>query len=257
VHEYSVKYVDLPKGKLTLKFSGPTSNRLIATDPHSGRTFWWSDRGDGMDATMTKSIDLRSVTDPKLAFWTWYGIEVDYDYAYVTVSTDGGSHWTPLRTETSSSTDPNGQNLGNGITGSSSGDTATGWKHLTADLSPYLGKQVQLRFEYVTDGNLNFGGFAVDDIEIPGLPLDEAETDNGWTTSGFIRSTNIVSQRFALQVLHFTGDRTTVERRTVDSGDLTFDVDTTGDRRALLAVTGFAIRTTEPIAFSVSAETRQ
>ena len=255
VHEYSVKYVELPKGKLTLKFGGPTSNRLIPTDPHSGRTFWWSDRGDGMDATLTKSIDLRSVTDPKLAFWTWYGIEVDYDYAYVTVSTDGGSRWTPLRTEASSLTDPNGQNLGNGISGSSSGETATGWKHLTADLSPYLGKQVQLRFEYVTDGNLNFGGFAVDDIEIPGLPLDEAEADNGWVTSGFIRSTNLVSQRFAVQVLHF-GDRGTVERRTIDNGDLTFDVDTTGDRRALLAVTGFAIRTTEPVAFSLSAETR-
>ena len=197
-----------------------------------------------------------TVTDPKLAFWTWYGIEVDYDYAYVTVSTDGGTHWTPLKTESSSATDPNGQNLGNGISGTSSGETATGWRRLTADLSPYLGKQVQLRFEYVTDGNLNFGGFAVDDIEIPGLPLDDGEADNGWTTSGFIRSTNLVSQRFALQVLHFTGDRATVERQTVDNGDLTFDVDTTGDRKALLAVTGFAIRTTEPIAFSLSAETR-
>jgi bacillopeptidase F (M6 metalloprotease family) len=209
-----------------------------------------------MDSTLTKTIDLRSVTDPKLSFWTWYGIEVDYDYAYVTVSTDGGTRWTPLKTEASSTTDPNGTNLGNGITGSSSGETATGWKHLTADLSPYLGKEVQLRFEYVTDGNLNFGGFALDDIQIPGLPLDEAETDNGWRTSGFIRSTNIVSQRFALQVLHFQGDRGTVERRTVDNGQLTFDVDTSGDRRALLAVTGFAVRTTEPVAFSVSAETR-
>ena len=256
VHEYSVKYVELPKGKLTLKFNGQTSNRLIPTNPHSGQTFWWSDRGDGMDATLTKAIDLRTVTDPKLAFWTWYGIEVDYDYAYVTVSTDGGSHWTPLKTEASSTADPNGTNLGNGISGSSSGETAFGWKHLTADLSPYAGKQVQVRFEYVTDGNLNFGGFAVDDIEIPGVPIDEAEADNGWTTSGFIRSTNQVSQRFALQVLHFVGDRGTVERRTVDSGDLTFDVDTSGDRRALLAVTGFAIRTTEPVAFSVSAGNR-
>ncbi len=256
VHEYSVKYVELPRAKLTLKFGGPTSNRLIPTDPHSGRTFWWSDRGDGMDATLTKAIDLRSVTDPKLAFWTWYGIEVDYDYAYVTVSTDGGAHWTPLKTEASSATDPNGQNLGNGISGSSSGESATGWKHLTADLSPYAGKQVQLRFEYVTDGNLNFGGFAVDDIEIPGLPLDEAEADNGWVTSGFIRSTNLVSQRFAVQVLHFAGDRATVERRIVDNGEGSFDVDTSADRRALLAVTGFAVRTTEPVAFSVSAENR-
>jgi hypothetical protein len=256
VHEYSVKYVDLPRGKIRVKFSGPTSNRLIPTDPHSGRTFWWSDRGDGMDATMTKTFDLRSATAPKLAFWTWYAIETDYDYAYVTVSTDGGSRWTPLKTEASSTTDPNGQNLGNGITGSSSGETATGWKHLTADLSPYAGKQVQLRFEYVTDGNLNFGGFAVDDIEITGFPIDEAETDNGWTTSGFIRSTNLVSQRFAVQVLHFGSDRATVERWSVDKGEITLDLDTAGDRRALLAVTGFAVRTTEPVAFSVSAEKR-
>ena len=150
--------------------------------------------------------------------------------------------------------DPNGQNLGNGITGSSSGETATGWRHLTADLAPYGGKKVQLRFQYVTDGNLNFGGFAVDDIEITGSPLDDAEADNGWTSSGFIRSTNLVSQRFAVQVLHFTGDGATVERRTVDNGELSFDVDTSGDRRALLAVTGFAVRTTEPVAFSISAE---
>jgi immune inhibitor A len=209
-----------------------------------------------MDATLTKTVDLRSQTAPKLAFWTWYGIESDYDYAYVTVSTDGGLRWTPLKTEASSSTDPNGQNLGNGITGSSSGETATGWKHLTADLAPYAGKQALLRFEYVTDGNLNFGGFAVDDIEITGMPIDEAETDNGWTTSGFIRSTNLVSQRFAVQVLHFGGDRATVERRTVENGEITLDLDTGGDRRALLAVTGFAVRTTEPVAFSVSAENR-
>ncbi|TME68785.1 MAG: hypothetical protein E6I49_13180, partial [Chloroflexi bacterium] len=156
----------------------------------------------------------------------------------------------------SSTTDPNGQNLGNGITGSSSGETATGWRHLTADLAPYAGKKVQLRFQYVTDGNLNFGGFAVDDIEITGFPLDEAEADNGWTSSGFIRSTNLVSQRFAVQLLHFAGDRATVERWTVDNGELSFDVDTSGDRRALLAVTGFAVRTTEPVAFSISAENR-
>jgi immune inhibitor A len=256
VREYSVKYVELPRAKLTLKFSGPETNRLIPTEPHSGRTFWWSDRGDGMDATLTKTIDVSSATDGKLGFWAWYGIENEYDYAYVTVSTDGGSRWTPLTTQASTTEDPKGLNLGNGMTGSSSGETATGWRYLTADLSPFRGKQVQLRFEYVTDGNLNFGGFAVDDIEIPGLPLDEAEADNGWTTSGFIRSTNIVSQRFAVQVLHFGGARATVERWTVDNGEVTFDVDTTGDRRALLAVTGFAVRTTEPVAFSVSAETR-
>jgi bacillopeptidase F (M6 metalloprotease family) len=247
--------VELPRGAVRLKFDGLTTSRLIPTEPYSGRTFWWSDKGDGMDSSLTKTIDLRSQTNPQLAFWTWFGVEADYDYAYVEVSSDGGGRWIPLKTEASTSTDPNGLNLGNGITGSSGGQTATGWARLTADLTPFAGKEVQLRFQYITDGNLNFGGFAIDDIEITGMPLDNTENDNGWTASGFVRSTNLVGQRFVVQVLHF-GDRATVERHPVDNGQLTIDIDTTGDRRALLAVTGFAVRTTEPIAFTVSAESR-
>jgi immune inhibitor A len=255
VHNYAAKYVELPRGTIRLQFEGLTSSRLIPTEPHSGRTFWWSDKGDGMDSSLTKTIDLRSQTNPQLAFWSWFGMEADYDYAYVEVSSDGGAHWTPLKTEASTSTDPNGQNLGNGITGSSGGQTATGWARLTADLTPFAGKEVQLRFQYITDGNLNFGGFAIDDIEITGMPLDDTESDNAWTPSGFVRSTNLVSQRFVVQVLHF-GNRATVERHTVENGRITLDLDTSGDRRALLAVTGFAVRTTEPVAFTVTAESR-
>jgi immune inhibitor A len=256
VHEYAVRYVELPRARFELKFDGSTSNRLIPTDPHSGRAFWWSDKGDGMDSTLTKTLDLRSATSPQLGFWTWFDIEADYDYGYVEVSSDNGARWTPLRTESSTTADPNGQNLGNGITGGSSGASATGWRRLTADLSPYAGKQVQLRFQYVTDGNLNLGGWAIDDIEITGQALDDTESDNGWTASGFIRSTNLVAQRFMVQVLRF-GDRPTVERHTVDNGLLTLDLDTSGDRRVpLLAVTGFAVRTTQPTNFTLTAEAR-
>src|SRR6266550_1856626 len=137
VHEYAVRYVELPRARFQLKFDGSTSNRLIPSDPHSGRAFWWSDKGDGMDSTLTKTLDLRSATSPQLGFWTWFDIEADYDYGYVEVSSDNGGHWTPLRTESSTTADPNGQNLGNGITGGSSGASATGWRRLTADLSPY------------------------------------------------------------------------------------------------------------------------
>jgi hypothetical protein len=253
VHEFAARYVDLPRGAVRVRFEGATTDRLIPTEPHSGKTFWWSDKGDGMDSSLTKTIDLRSVTDAKLGFWTWFEMEADYDYGYVEVSTDG-TRWTPLRTESSTSEDPNGQNLGNGITGGSSGASATGWRHLTADLGPYAGKQVQLRFQYVTDGNLNLGGWAIDDIEIPGQPVDEAEADNGWATSGFIRSTNIVGQHYVVQVLTL-GDHPTVQRQTVTSGQLTLELDATGERR-LLAVTGYAVRTTQPTSFTLTAEAR-
>jgi hypothetical protein len=69
-----------------------------------------------------------------------------------------------------------------------------------------------------------------------------------------VRSTNLVSQRYLVQVLRF-GEKGTVERRAVDNGTLTLDLDASGDRRPpLLAVTGFAVRTTQPTAFTVSVE---
>jgi immune inhibitor A len=256
VHQYAGRYVELPRASIHVRFDGVTSTRLIPTDPHSGKTFWWSDKGDGMDSTLTKMVDLTTATAPKVSFWTWFDVEPDYDYGYVEASTDGGAHWSPLRTEESAMTDPNGQNLGNGLTGESGGGSTPAWVQLTADLSAYAGKQIELRFEYVTDGNLNLGGVAIDDIEITGQPLDDAESDNGWTTSGFVRSTNIVSQRYIVQVLRF-GDRATVERHLVEGGQLQLDIDASGDRRPpLLAVTGLAVRTTLTAPFTLAVDSR-
>jgi immune inhibitor A len=40
-------------------------------------------------------------------------------------------------------------------------------------------------FAYASDGGVNFDGFMIDDIQISGYPLDGAETDAGWTFTGF------------------------------------------------------------------------
>ena len=68
------------EGKADAQVRWPNDNRLIRPDPHSGRR-----SGGRIAATAwtprSRKLDLRSVTDPKLAFWTWYGIEADYDYA--------------------------------------------------------------------------------------------------------------------------------------------------------------------------------
>jgi bacillopeptidase F (M6 metalloprotease family) len=125
------------------------------------------------------------------------------------------------------------------------------------DLSQYAGTEIQLRFEYVTDAALNLHGFAVDDIAITGVLNDDAESDNGWQAEGFVRSTNQVSQRFVVQILRFTANGTVVDRRSVDAGTLDLDLDTSSDvRPPLLAVTGFAVRATESVPFSVSVDRR-
>jgi immune inhibitor A len=256
-HEYAARYVELPRAVMKVRFEGARDTKLLPTDPHSGRAMWWSDRADGLDSTLTRTVDLRGATAPKLSFWTWYEIEKDYDYAYVAVSTDGGARWTSLAVPASTREDPNGSNLGNGITDNSGGGRSAAWIQQEVDLSPYAGKEIQLRFEYVTDGALNLHGMAIDDITITGVLNDDAESDNGWKAEGFVRSTNRVAQRFAVQLLRFTAAGTSVERRTVDAGTLDMDVDTSTDRRPpLLAVTGFAVRTTQPVPFTVAVERR-
>jgi bacillopeptidase F (M6 metalloprotease family) len=219
---------------------------------------WWSDRVDGLDSTLTRTIDLSTVTKATLSFWSWFDIEMDFDYAYVSVSTDGGQKWTTLKTEATTADDPNGNNLGNGMTGRSGGGTKPAWVKQSADLGAYAGKKVQLRFEYVTDAALNFDGFALDDITIPEISFaDDAEKDTGWTANGFIRSSNAVKQRYAVQVIRF-GATPTVERHIVEGGELELDVDGSKDRRApILAVTGLAPRSTQTIAFTVSVGAKQ
>lgn len=257
VHEYAARYIALPQTPVHVKLTGQTTQRIIPTDAHSGHMTWWSDRVDGLDSTLTRTVDLSSVTTATLSFWSWFDVEPDFDYAYAAVSTDG-RNWTTLKTEATTADDPNGNNLGNGMTGRSGGGTKPAWVKQTADLGAYAGKKVQLRFEYVTDAALNFNGFALDDVTIPEIGFsDDAESDAGWTANGFIRSSNVVKQRYIVQVIHF-GVTPTVERHIVEDGTLELDVDGSKDRKApIIAVTGLAPRSTETVGFTVSVSARQ
>ena len=253
VHQYAARYVELPRASMNVTFTGPTSTKLLPTDAHSGATMWWSDRADSLDSSLTRAVDLKGAKDASLSFWTWYDAEQDYDYAYVAASADGGQHWETLPATGTTTDDPNGANLGHGFTGTSGGGRVPNWVHVRADLSAYAGKQILLRFEYVTDQALNLDGFAIDDVEIPGVFSDDVEQDRGWQASGFVRSTNAVAQRFVVQILRFTAGGATVERHVVDDGRLQLNVDTSADRKPpLLAVTGFAVRTTQPVSFEVA-----
>jgi len=258
VHEYAARYVELPRAAFKMRFDGSRQTKLLPADPHSGKTMWWSDRADGLDSKLTRTLDLRSASKPLLSFWTWFEIEKDYDYAYVAVSSDGGARWTTLPAQATTTEDPNGDNLGNGFTGISGGGQEPAWIRQEVDLSTYIGKEILLRFEYVTDAALNLHGMALDDIEVSGVFADDAETDKGWQADGFVRSTNLVGQRYAIELLRFTDRGPTVERRAVDAGTLELDVNTSGDRKPpLLAVIGFAVRTTQPVTFEVTLAARQ
>jgi hypothetical protein len=117
---------------------------------------------------LMKNVNLNPVgfnlTNATLNFYTWYSMETDWDYAYVSVSTDG-VNWDNLPGSRTTTTNPNGNNLGNGITGSSGGI----WVLETMELTPYIGKQIFLEFRFISDQEVNAEGMYIDDIMVSGV----------------------------------------------------------------------------------------
>ena len=164
--------------------------------PFEGTQYYYSGADNNLDNLMYKEVTLPTEGDLVLDAQVRYQIEVDWDYAYAVISTDGGASWDGLETNLSTDTSPNGQNFGNGITGTTDG----AWVPLTADLTAYAGDTVLIGFRYWTDVAAVEPGFQVDAIEIPGQPFDGAEADAGWTfdpaEGGFRVTTGSETQAF-------------------------------------------------------------
>jgi len=173
--------------------------------PYAGSNFYYSGAGNDLDNSMTRSITL-GAAPVSMSFQARYQIETCWDYAYVEVSTNGGATFTSIPTSASTSDNENGQNFGNGITGTSGSPKVCdalgnpSWVGVTADLSPYANETIQLRFRYWTDGAVAGTGLSVDNIQITGQPLDGAESNVGWTfapqTGGFRSTTGTEIQSY-------------------------------------------------------------
>jgi immune inhibitor A len=170
-------FVVLPKKPVVANISAP----------YEGTKFYYSGSGDNLDNFMYKSFSLPA--GATFSAKVKYSIELDWDYAYVVYSTDNGTTWTPVQTNLSTDTDPNGQNFGNGITGSSGNQ----WVDLTANLPE---GNVLVGFRYWTDVAATEIGFMVDNIQITGSALDGAESAAGWTFKGFRITTGVESKLY-------------------------------------------------------------
>jgi immune inhibitor A len=144
--------------------------------PYAGNAFYYSGSAASLDTTMSRTVTLPAGS-PVLNAQVQYDIEADWDYAYVVVIDGGTAHLVP--TNLSTTTNPNGQNFGQGITGGSSFE----WVPLTADLSAFAGKTVQIGFWYWTDAFTTGVGLLVDDIRITGQVADGAEVTIPWVYS--------------------------------------------------------------------------
>jgi hypothetical protein len=219
VHQNAAKYVDLRPNAtdFDLLFQGDQNVKVVPNDAHSGEMQWWSNRGDVMDTSMTRRVDLSGVQTATLKFWAWYNIEKSFDFAYVMVSTDDGQTWQTLPGQSTTTDNPLGTNLGSGYTGVSGGGEDPQWIQESIDLSQFAGKSILLRFEYVTDDVYHGDGFSVDDLSIPEIDFtDSADALGQWDTKGFIRLRNLVPEHYAVQVVT-EGGQTNVVPITLDS----------------------------------------
>lgn len=203
VHQYGVDYIAIEcSGDYTISFTGATVTKLLPADPYSGAYAFWSNKGDESNMRLTREFDLTNVNAPiEFSFRTWYDIETDWDYLYLEVSEDGET-WEIIPTPSGTGTNPSGNSYGWGYTG-----TTNGWIEEKIDLSQYAGRNIFIRFDYVTDAAVNGEGFLLDDvrIEAAGYSSDFEADDGGWVAEGFVRVQNVLPQTFGLALV-LTGD---------------------------------------------------
>ncbi len=207
VHQYGVDYIRINcRGDYILRFEGSTLANIIPENPYSGNYYFWSNKGDEADMTFTRSFDFTDHEGPiTLTYWTWYDLEEDYDYIYLEVSEDGES-WEIILTPSGTADDPSGNSYGWGYNGISDN-----WIQESVDLSEYAGKEIQVRFEYVTDAVAHGEGMLIDDISIPeiGYFSDFEAGLGGWEADGWLRIENQIPQSYRLALITF-GETTEV-----------------------------------------------
>jgi hypothetical protein len=209
VNQYATDYVALKPGgtsTLHLQFRGDPTVPIVPNTPIQGGMEWWSNRGDEMDSTLTRALDLRHVRHATLQYDIWYAVEKDFDYGYLEVSTDGGHTWYTVHGRDTTNADPNGANYGNGYTGLSvkRAGNRSGWLHESIDLSPYAGRRILVRFEHITDDAINFAGLTLDNVRVPQIGFVDGSGAGGWQTHGWVRVANLLPTHWLVQIVLYT-----------------------------------------------------
>ena len=220
VHQFGTDYLELQatdfSGPVDVSFSADAQVPVIAGEAQANGAFWYSGRGDNIDATMTRELDLSKVKTATLTFRTWFDTERWFDWGYAEVSKDGGQTWQVLAGQHTSTDDPLGSSFGPGYTGRSGGGAQAAWVNERIDLTPYAGAKVLLRFELVNDDGTNLPGWAIDDIAVPEIGFrDGGDSTNGWERHGFRIVSQPLAQRFAVRLVTF-GATTQVQDVTLD-----------------------------------------
>jgi hypothetical protein len=229
------------RGPLTVTFAGSTLAPLMNTHPRSGEQVWFAPAQDESNARLTAVFDLTDLTSATLNFAAWYDLEEDYDYAYVSISTDSGATWELLLPDHASAGE-----FGPGYNGRSEyeNDHKDGWVKESISLNNYVGQPVIIRFHVLTDSAVSRRGFAIDNITIPELGYrSDAETPAPeWDAQGFVQIGQQLPQQWAVQLIQPEGDTPTVTRlplNALNQGQWRLNINKTGGILAITPLTPF------------------
>jgi hypothetical protein len=237
VNQYGVDYIRIScDAPVTLNLEGVQEVGVLPQNAYSGEYAFWSNKGDDSDILLTREFDLRQVSGPvAINYRVWYDLEKDYDFLYLTASVDGET-WQILEPPDCTVNTLSGNSYGCGYN-----DTSEGWIEQQVDLSQFAGQQVQLRFEYITDGAVNGEGLLLDDVSVEalGYSTDFESDDGGWQADGFVRIQNRLPQTYRVSIIR-EGGETSVESFALAPGEpLSVKLDFGSQMRdAVLVVSG-------------------
>ncbi len=150
---------------------------------HTSASSFYSGTGNGLNRTISTNFPYHVVANDTASIWLWYITELNWDYGYFEVSSDGITY-SPIAGNRTTMTNPNGTNRGNGITGNSGG-----WVQAKFPLNSYAGQDLYFRFTYSTDGAVFEEGFYVDDVH-PVFTYSSAVTVAAALTDTFYNFSN-------------------------------------------------------------------
>ena len=253
VNQYGADYlkVDASDG-FVMRFDGGEFTTLVPAMIQDGDFAYWSNKGDASDMRLTGHFDFGDVNGAlTLTFSTWFDIEEGWDYVYLLYSDDDGASWHYLKSENGTEYNPQGNNYGFGWS-----STSDGWIDEEIDISELAGKDVLIRFEYVTDAAVNNEGMLIDSLAIPeiGYATSFESEDDVWVSEGFARVSHLLPQTFNVAALIEKDGAVEVEYLSLDGNEFEYAMDAGEADSVTFVISGTTRFTRQRATYSVSFE---
>lgn len=160
----------LSKYDKVIKVNMPEVEKEPPIQPKDGKYSYFSEEGDDLNTSMTSQvIDLTGVSSASMKFDSWRKIETGYDYLHVNVIDVATGEKKEVKVWD---------------------DETDGWQKEEISLNDFVGKKIQVQFNYITDGGLALPGFYMDNFEVVAdgqtIFSDDAEGELKFELDGFI-----------------------------------------------------------------------